>query len=109
MGLLPGSGSDGMSWRRTLAVPIIALMVVIALATLLIGYWISLSNLRRSLEAREEDRVAGIHSVVEAIIATEIDKLTGGREPSQEEPQPVGRPCCLRCHEKEVPLEEDRR
>ena len=74
--MLLQNGSDGVGWRRTLVVPIIALMVVIALTTLLIGYWISLSNLRHSLEAREEDRVLGIHSIVKAIIGTEVNKLT---------------------------------
>jgi PAS domain S-box-containing protein len=62
--------------RKTLLFPIIALFVVVALTTLLIGYWISLSNLQRSLAAREEDRVTGIHSITKAIIDTEIARLS---------------------------------
>ncbi|MBE0558250.1 MAG: hypothetical protein IH628_13545, partial [Proteobacteria bacterium] len=62
-------------WRKSLYVPIIALLLVIALSTLLIGYWISLSNLRHSLEAREEDKASGIHSTVKSIIATEVAEL----------------------------------
>ena len=62
-------------WRKSLHVPIIALLLVIALSTLFIGYWISLSNLRRSLEAREEDKASGIHSTVKSIIATEVAEL----------------------------------
>ena len=62
-------------WKKSLHVPIIALLLVIALSTLFIGYWISLSNLRHSLEAREEDKASGIHSTVKSIIATEVARL----------------------------------
>ena len=61
--------------RKSLLFSIITLLVVIALSTLLIGYWISLANLRRSLEAKEEDKVSSIHSIVKSIIGMEIDKL----------------------------------
>jgi C4-dicarboxylate-specific signal transduction histidine kinase len=61
--------------KKSLLVSIITLVVLTALTTLLIGYWISLANLRRSLEAREEDKVSAIHSIVKAIVGVEIDKL----------------------------------
>ena len=76
MGLLPWIRSDGMKWRRSLLLSIILLLVVTAMSTLLIGYGISLTNLRRSLEAKEEERAVGIHSIVKSIIGMEIDKLT---------------------------------
>jgi hypothetical protein len=60
----------------SLLFPIISLFVLVALTTLLIGYWLSLSNLERSLATREEDRVFGIHSVTRAIIDTEISKIS---------------------------------
>jgi PAS domain S-box-containing protein len=64
-----------MRFRKSLLFPIITLFVVVALTTLIIGYWISLANLQQSLEAREEDRVLGIHSITKAIIDTEIIRL----------------------------------
>ena len=63
-------------WKRSLLAPIIALLAVIALSTLLIGYWVSLAGLRRALEAREEDRLTGIHSTIEAISNTEATRLS---------------------------------
>jgi PAS domain S-box-containing protein len=65
-----------MRFRKTLLFPIITLFVIVAITTLLIGYWISLANLQRSLEAREEDRVYGIHFIIKAIIDTEITRLS---------------------------------
>jgi signal transduction histidine kinase/DNA-binding response OmpR family regulator len=62
-------------WKKSLVAPIIVLLMVIALSTLLIGYWISLSNLRQSLEAREVDKVSGINSAVKSIIAAEVAEL----------------------------------
>jgi signal transduction histidine kinase/ActR/RegA family two-component response regulator len=61
--------------QRGLIVPIIGLLSFIALSTLLIGYWLSLSNLRRSLEVRERDRLTGSHSIVKAIIGMETVRL----------------------------------
>jgi signal transduction histidine kinase/CheY-like chemotaxis protein len=72
----PWRGSDKMRRRKSLLVSIILLLAVTALSTLVIGYWISLTNLRRSLEAKEEEKVAGIHSIVKSVIGMEIDKLT---------------------------------
>ncbi|MCX5818545.1 MAG: ATP-binding protein [Deltaproteobacteria bacterium] len=65
-----------MKWRKSLLVPIIILLVVIALTTLLIGYRISLSNLSDSQAAREKDKVAGIHSFAQAIISIDVARLT---------------------------------
>jgi PAS domain S-box-containing protein len=62
--------------RKSLLVPIISLLIVVALVTLLTGYWISLSNLRDSLEAREKDKVFGIHSIISSIIGLEVTRLT---------------------------------
>jgi signal transduction histidine kinase/DNA-binding response OmpR family regulator len=64
-----------MKWRKSLLVSIIVLLIVTALTPLLIGYWISLANLRSSLEAREEDKASAIHSIVKSIIDMEIGKL----------------------------------
>jgi PAS domain S-box-containing protein len=64
-----------MKWNRSLLVTIICLLMVITLTTLLIGYWLSLANLRSSLAAREEDKIRGTHSIVKAIIDTEIIRL----------------------------------
>jgi hypothetical protein len=71
----PRTGNSKMKWRKSLLVSIIVLLIVTTLTPLLIGYWISLANLRRSLEAREEDKASGIHSIVKSIIGMEIDKL----------------------------------
>lgn len=65
-----------MRLRKTLLLPIISISIVTALVSLIIGYRINLSNLRQSLEAREEERVSGIHSITKSIIETEIRKLS---------------------------------
>ena len=65
-----------MKWSKSLLVPVIILLMVIALTTLLVGYGISLSNLSDSLAARERDKVSGIRSIVQAIIGTDVAMLT---------------------------------
>ncbi|MDA8124103.1 MAG: ATP-binding protein [Deltaproteobacteria bacterium] len=62
--------------KKSLLTPIILLLLIVALSTLLIGYWISLDNLRRSLETRERDKVTGTHAIVKALINSEVDKVT---------------------------------
>jgi signal transduction histidine kinase/sensor domain CHASE-containing protein len=62
-------------WKRGLHAPIIALLALIALSTLLLGHWIGLASLRDSLESREKDRLAGIHSIVKASIEMEAASL----------------------------------
>lgn len=62
-------------WRKGLLVPIIILLAVIALSMLVIGHWIGVASLRYALEAREEDRLAGINASIKAMIGAEAARL----------------------------------
>jgi len=62
-------------WRKGLLVPIIILLAVIALSMLVVGHWIGVASLRYALEAREEDRLAGINASIKAMIGAEAARL----------------------------------
>jgi len=65
-----------MKLKNSLAAPIIALLILISLSTLLIGYYINLHSLNDSLESRERDKTSYVHFIINSIITEEIQKLT---------------------------------
>ncbi len=65
-----------MKSKVSLAFPIIALLILISLSTLLIGYYINLHSLNDSLESREIDKTSYVHFIINSIITEEIEKLT---------------------------------
>jgi two-component system cell cycle sensor histidine kinase/response regulator CckA len=65
-----------MKPKNSLAVPIIALLILISLSTLLIGYYVNLQALRTALESREMDKTDYVHFIINSIITKEIERLS---------------------------------
>lgn len=64
-----------MKVTKTLALPIICLLGILALSTLLTGYFINMRALRTALTTREYDKSSAIHTIIHAMINGEANKL----------------------------------
>jgi len=63
-------------WKNSLAVPIVALLLVVAFSMLLVGYYINERVFYSALEERERDKVNSIQFATRSIIDAEIRKLS---------------------------------
>lgn len=66
-----------MRMRKTLAVPIIGLLLGAAVLTLVIVYLINVRSLQDALEAREADKVESIKFVIQSLIDEDATELSG--------------------------------
>ncbi len=64
-----------MKWRFSLAYPILALISFAALAVALPLYFISVNSLKRNIDVMEINKAIQAHSIAEAAIENEVDKL----------------------------------
>ena len=65
-----------MKITKSLAIPILCVMGILALGTLLTGYFINMQALRTALVARENDKATTIHFIIQSMIAAEANKLS---------------------------------
>jgi signal transduction histidine kinase len=68
--------SSTLRWRNTLAVPIVALLLVVAIGMLLIGYVINDRVFHSALEEREKDKANSIRFATRSIIDAEVRRLS---------------------------------
>jgi signal transduction histidine kinase len=65
-----------LRWKNSLAVPIVALLLVLAVAMLLVGYVINDRVFYTALEEREKDKANSIRFAVRSVIDAEVRKLS---------------------------------
>ncbi len=65
-----------MRWRKSLAVPIVGLLLVVAFSMLLVGYYINERVFYSALEERERDKANSIRFATRSIIDAEIRKVS---------------------------------
>ena len=65
-----------MRWKNTLAVPIVALLLVVAIGMLLIGYVVNDRVFFSALEEREKDKANSIRFATRSIIDAEVRRLS---------------------------------
>ncbi|MGZ8463427.1 MAG: ATP-binding protein, partial [Candidatus Deferrimicrobiaceae bacterium] len=65
-----------MRWKNSLAIPIVALLLAVAIGMLLIGYVINNRVFYTALEGREKDKTNSIRFATLTIIDSEVRKLT---------------------------------
>ncbi|MGZ8450383.1 MAG: hypothetical protein ACXWWV_12460, partial [Candidatus Deferrimicrobiaceae bacterium] len=65
-----------MRWKNSLAIPIVALLLAVAIGMLLIGYVINNRVFYTALEEREKDKTNSIRFATLTIIDSEVRKLT---------------------------------
>jgi signal transduction histidine kinase/CheY-like chemotaxis protein len=68
--------SSHLRWKNSLAVPIVALLLVLAIAMLLVGYFINDRFFYDALEEREKDKANSIRFATRSIIDAEVRKLS---------------------------------
>ncbi len=65
-----------MRWKNSLAVPIVALLLLLAVGMLLIGYYINDKVFYTAIEERERDKANSIRFATRSIIDTEVRKIS---------------------------------
>ena len=65
-----------LRWKNSLAIPIVALLLVVAVGMLLIGYLINDRVFYIALEEREKDKANSIRFATRSIIDAEVRKLS---------------------------------
>jgi len=65
-----------LRWKNTLAVPIVALLLVVAIVMLLIGYFVNDRVFYSALEEREMDKANSIRFATRSIIDSEVRRLS---------------------------------
>ena len=65
-----------LHWKRSLAIPIVALLLVIAVGMMLVGYFINDRVFFTALEERERDKANSIRFATRSIIDAEVRKLS---------------------------------
>lgn len=65
-----------MRWRNSLAIPIVALLLVVAVATLLVGYFINDRGFFSAMEEREKEKGNNILFATRSIVDAEVRKLS---------------------------------
>ncbi len=65
-----------MRWKNSLAVPIVALLLVVAFSMLMVGYYINQRVFYSALEERERDKANSIRFATRSIIDAETRKLS---------------------------------
>ena len=68
--------SSRLRWKNSLAIPIVALLLVVAVGMLLIGYLINDRVFYIALEEREKDKANSIRFATRSIIDAEVRKLS---------------------------------
>ena len=68
--------SSRLRWKNSLAVPIVALLLVVAVGMLLVGYFINDRVFYSALEERERDKANSIRFATRSIIDAEVRKLS---------------------------------
>jgi len=68
--------SSRLRWKNSLAIPIVALLLVVAVGMLLIGYVINDRVFYTALEERERDKANSIRFATRSIIDSEVRKLS---------------------------------
>ena len=69
-------GNIPLRWKNTLAVPIVALLLVVAVVMLLIGYFVNDRVFYSALEEREKDKANSIRFATISIIDAEVRRLS---------------------------------
>lgn len=64
-----------MLLRKSIAVPIILILIIISTGTLLVGYMINIDDLETAMKAREIDKAKNIHNIIDYRIKKEISDL----------------------------------
>jgi signal transduction histidine kinase len=65
-----------LRWKNSLAIPIVALLLVVAVGMLLVGYVINDQVFYSALEEREKDKANSIRFATRSIIDSEVRKLS---------------------------------
>ncbi|MDD5761528.1 MAG: ATP-binding protein [bacterium] len=65
-----------MRWKNSLAIPVIALLLVVAIGMMLIGYVVNDRVFYTALEEREKDKANSIRFATRSIIDAEVRKLS---------------------------------
>jgi signal transduction histidine kinase/CheY-like chemotaxis protein len=65
-----------LRWKNSLAIPVIALLLVVAVGMLMIGYFINDRVFYTALEEREKDKANSIRFATKSIIDSEVRKLS---------------------------------
>lgn len=66
-----------MKLKKSLAFPIIFILIVVAFSSLFIGYYFNINLLTKTLEERDENKNRDIIYIINSIIKIEINKLSG--------------------------------
>ncbi len=61
-----------MLFKKSLATPLIALLLLVAVGTLLTGYFINIEALHNTLESRELSKANYTYSIINALISEEV-------------------------------------
>lgn len=64
-----------MLLRKSIAVPIILILIIISTGTLLVGYMININDLKAALKSREINKAEYIHNIIDYHIRSEIADL----------------------------------
>jgi len=65
-----------LRWKNSLAIPVIALLLVVAIGMLLIGYIVNDRVFYTALEEREKDKANSIRFATQSILDAEVRKLS---------------------------------